>query len=37
MRKFSYEPAPLVLTFVLGPLLPSFRRKRERVTLDESA
>jgi putative tricarboxylic transport membrane protein len=77
MRKFGYEPAPLVLAFVLGPLLennlrkslilsqgnlmtfverpisaaclflalvllvgpllPSFRRKRELVALDEGA
>jgi hypothetical protein len=37
MRKFGDEPARLVLAFVLGPLLPSFRRKRERVAPDESA
>jgi putative tricarboxylic transport membrane protein len=27
MRKFGYEPAPLVLAFVLGPLLENNLRK----------
>jgi len=27
MRKFAYEPAPLVLAFVLGPMLENNLRK----------
>jgi putative tricarboxylic transport membrane protein len=27
MRKFSYEPAPMVLAFVLGPMLENNLRK----------
>ena len=27
MRKFGYEPAPLVLAFVLGPMLRNNLRK----------